>query len=125
MLRPATTRGRGGNRPPHRLQRRGLLGNGCRTPAVAVIHENRGLTDWMRSVANQLAAAGYLAIAPDLLPDFDAGPPAHERLYPCGCGARCALSDGSRESTSDLQAVQSSIVNVPASNGAVAMVGFC
>src|SRR5688572_1576636 len=35
--------------------------------AVVVIHENRGLTDWVRLVADQLAAAGYIAIAPDLL----------------------------------------------------------
>jgi carboxymethylenebutenolidase len=35
--------------------------------AVVVIHENQGLTDWARSVADQLAEAGYLAIAPDLL----------------------------------------------------------
>lgn len=38
-----------------------------KAPAVVVIHENMGLTDWVRSVADQLAAAGYLAIAPDLL----------------------------------------------------------
>ena len=35
--------------------------------AVVVIHENRGLTDWVRGVADQLAEAGYIAIAPDLL----------------------------------------------------------
>src|SRR3990172_2454999 len=35
--------------------------------AVLVIHENRGLTDWVRSLADQLAEAGYIAIAPDLL----------------------------------------------------------
>src|ERR1700752_556099 len=35
--------------------------------AVIVIHENRGLTDWVRNVADQLAAAGFIAIAPDLL----------------------------------------------------------
>src|SRR5471030_3542567 len=35
--------------------------------AVLVIHENKGLTDWVRSVADQLAEAGYIAIAPDLL----------------------------------------------------------
>src|SRR5436190_9082585 len=34
---------------------------------VVVIHEIFGLTDWVRSVADQLAAAGYIAIAPDLL----------------------------------------------------------
>src|SRR5262245_51795832 len=34
---------------------------------VVVIHENRGLTDWVRGVADQLAEAGYLAVAPDLL----------------------------------------------------------
>src|ERR1700682_6043624 len=35
--------------------------------AVLVIHEIFGLTDWARSVADDLAAAGYIAIAPDLL----------------------------------------------------------
>ena len=34
---------------------------------VIVIHENRGLTDWVRGVADQLAEAGYLAFAPDML----------------------------------------------------------
>src|SRR5580765_5858543 len=38
-----------------------------KVPAVIVIHENKGLTDWARSVADQLAEAGYVAIAPDLL----------------------------------------------------------
>src|SRR5947209_18420501 len=35
--------------------------------AVLVIHEIFGLTDWVRGVADDLAAAGYIAIAPDLL----------------------------------------------------------
>ncbi len=35
--------------------------------AVVVIHENRGLTDHIRSVAARLAASGYSAIAVDLL----------------------------------------------------------
>ena len=35
--------------------------------AVLVIHEIFGLTDWVRNVADQLAEAGYIAIAPDLL----------------------------------------------------------
>src|SRR5205085_3657937 len=35
--------------------------------AVVVIHEIFGLTDWVRSVADQLAEAGYIAITPDLL----------------------------------------------------------
>jgi len=34
---------------------------------VIVIHENRGLNDWARSVADRLAENGYIAIAPDLL----------------------------------------------------------
>jgi carboxymethylenebutenolidase len=32
-----------------------------------VIHEIFGLTDWIRTVADQLAAEGFIAIAPDLL----------------------------------------------------------
>ena len=35
--------------------------------AVVVIHEIFGLSDWVRSATDQLAEAGYIAIAPDLL----------------------------------------------------------
>ena len=35
-------------------------------PVVVVIHEISGLTDWIRAVTDQLAADGYIAIAPDL-----------------------------------------------------------
>src|SRR5262245_42180264 len=36
-------------------------------PVVIVIHEIFGLTDWIRAVADQLAADGFVAVAPDLL----------------------------------------------------------
>src|SRR5262249_28818630 len=35
--------------------------------AVVVIHEIFGLSDWARGMTDQLAEAGYIAIAPDLL----------------------------------------------------------
>ena len=38
-----------------------------KAPVVIVIHEIFGLSTWIRSVADQLAADGYIAIAPDLL----------------------------------------------------------
>jgi carboxymethylenebutenolidase len=38
-----------------------------RAPVVVLIHEIFGLTSWVRAVADQLAADGFLAIAPDLL----------------------------------------------------------
>ena len=38
-----------------------------KAPAVLVIHEIFGLTDWAKNLADELAAAGYIAIAPDLL----------------------------------------------------------
>src|SRR5438105_9255835 len=37
-----------------------------KTPAVLVIHEIFGLTDWVRGVCDQLAENGVIAIAPDL-----------------------------------------------------------
>src|SRR5215203_6443711 len=35
--------------------------------AVIVIHEIFGMSDWVQSLTDQLAEAGYVAIAPDLL----------------------------------------------------------
>ena len=38
-----------------------------KVPVVVLIHENRGLNDWARSMADQIAEMGYIAIAPDFL----------------------------------------------------------
>lgn len=95
------------------------------TPAVVVIHENRGLTDWVRSFTDQLAAAGYLAIAPDLLSGYDAD---HQRTsdFASSDAARDALYQLDPDQiTSALRAVQSYIADVPASSGTVVVMGFC
>src|ERR1700685_4580802 len=36
-------------------------------PVVVVIHEIFGMTDWVQDLSDQIAAAGYIAVAPDLL----------------------------------------------------------
>lgn len=94
-------------------------------PTIIVIHANRGLNDWTRSVADRLAAEGYIAAAPDLLSgtgpngggtdafaDSDA---AREGIY--------ALTD--RQVLDGLDAVADWLVNHPDSNGEVSVSGFC
>ncbi|MUP47168.1 dienelactone hydrolase family protein [Gramella sp. BOM4] len=93
--------------------------------SVIVIHENRGLNDWARLFADKLAAEGYLVIAPDLISntvpgkkkttDFDDSDAAREAIY--------ALDQ--EQVTADLNAAFEYIKNDPASNGEVAVVGFC
>jgi carboxymethylenebutenolidase len=93
--------------------------------AVIVIHENRGLTDWVRSFADELAEAGYLAIAPDLLSGFDAEH-AHTDEFESSDAAREAIYALDQEQvTADLRAVREYAANLPASNGKVAVAGFC
>ncbi len=96
-----------------------------KTTAVVVIHENRGLTDWVRLVADQLAEAGYIAIAPDLLSgmgpnggktsDFPEQSAATEALY--------RLPPD--QVTADLSAVTDHVTKLESSNGKVAVAGFC
>jgi len=40
-------------------------------PVVVVIHEIFGMTDWVEDLSDQLTAAGYIAVAPDLLLGWD------------------------------------------------------
>ena len=39
----------------------------AKTPVVVVVHEIFGLSSWVRGVADQVAADGFIAIAPDLV----------------------------------------------------------
>jgi carboxymethylenebutenolidase len=93
--------------------------------AVIVIHEIFGLTDWVRGVADQLAEAGYIAIAPDLLSGSAPGGGGTAELG-SGDAVRKAISGLKPEQiTADLNAVTDYVAKLPASNGKVAVGGFC
>jgi carboxymethylenebutenolidase len=95
--------------------------------AVIVIHENKGLTDWARGVADQLAEAGYVAIAPDLLSGMAPGGGNTKDFKSEGeaTGAIGKLSMMPAQVTGDLNAVADYVVKLPASNGKLAVSGFC
>ncbi len=96
-----------------------------KAPAVLVIHENRGLTDWVRSVADQLAEAGYIAIAPDLLSGMAPGG-GRTSDFPSEDAAREAISRLPADQVlADLNAAADYAAQLPACNGKVAVAGFC
>ncbi|MBZ5629853.1 MAG: dienelactone hydrolase family protein [Acidobacteriia bacterium] len=96
-----------------------------KAPVVVVIHEIFGLTDWVRGVADQLAANGYIAIAPDLLSGM--GPNGGRSDAFAGVdAAREAIGKLAPEQvTADLNAAADYGKKLPASNGKLAVAGFC
>jgi carboxymethylenebutenolidase len=92
--------------------------------AVIVIHEIFGLTDWARGVTDQLAAAGYIAIAPDLL--SGAAPGGGTAELGGNDAVRKAISSLPPDQiTADLNAVMDYVSKLPSCNGKVAVAGFC
>lgn len=93
--------------------------------AVVIIHEIFGLTDWVRGVADQLAEAGYIVIAPDLLSGAAPGGGGTAELGG-GDAVRKAISGLKPEQiTADLNAVVDYVTKLPSCNGKVAVGGFC
>src|SRR6476469_3637802 len=95
-----------------------------RATAVVVIHEIFGLTDWVRTVCDQLAEAGYIAIAPDLL--SGTGPKGGGTDSYKGEEVRKAIMGLPPDQvTADLTAATDYVAKLPACNGKVAVGGFC
>jgi carboxymethylenebutenolidase len=94
-----------------------------RAPVVLVVHEIFGLTPWVRSVADQLAADGFIAVAPDLLtgaglhagpdgPDPEAARAAIRTLDPADVQRR-------------IDATARWAMDLPASLRRYAIIGYC
>lgn len=83
--------------------------------AVVTIHEIFGMTDWVQLAADELAEAGYIAIAPDLLSGVEAG---NDKM-------RAVSGLPPEQVLADLEATAHYIKKVPAANGKVAVAGFC
>lgn len=95
----------------------------AKAPAVLVIHEIFGLTDWAKELADEIAAAGYLAIVPDLLSAPDG---KDTQSYPdkeAAIKAVSALKAG--QVLPDLDAAAEYVRKLPACDGTLAVTGFC
>lgn len=93
--------------------------------AVVIIHENRGLNDWARSVADRVAEAGYVALAPDLLSGTgpDGGGTAS---YESSDAARNGIYELPAEQViADLEAVVAHARSMDATTDTVSVAGFC
>jgi carboxymethylenebutenolidase len=94
-----------------------------KAPAVLIIHEIFGLTDWAKALADEIAAAGYLAIAPDLL---SAPGGKDTQSYPDQNAAVKAISAlKASQIFPDLDAAADYVTKLPACNGTLAVTGFC
>ncbi len=94
-----------------------------KAPAVIVIHEIFGLSEWVRGVADQLAKEGFIALAPDLL----------SGKGPNGGGTESLGQDATKvirtltpeDVVARLNAVREYALVLPAVSGKLGVVGFC
>ena len=96
-----------------------------KAPVVILIHEIFGLSDWAKEMADELAARGFIVIAPDLLTGF--GPngggsssfPDQDATIKAVSGLDAAVVNA------DLDAAADYGKKLPAANGKIAVTGFC
>jgi carboxymethylenebutenolidase len=95
-----------------------------KTPVIVVIHEIFGMTDWVQDVADQFAAAGYIAIAPDLLSGMGPNGKGTSAMAPGDVGK--AIRDLNPDQiTADLNAAADYGLKLPAAEKKLFVVGFC
>jgi carboxymethylenebutenolidase len=95
-----------------------------KAPVVLVIHEIFGLSDWAQLAADEFAAAGYIAIAPDLLsgkgPNGGGTKTMDSNMV--GQAIRDLPAD---QITADLNASADYALKQPSANGNLYVAGFC
>ena len=95
-----------------------------KAPVVVVVHEIFGLSTWIRGVADQLAADGFIAVAPDLLTGKAAPAPGTDTLTQAVATSTIRTlkpEDVQRQ----LAAVGRYGMSLPAAEHSYGIVGFC
>lgn len=96
----------------------------AKTPVVLVIHEIFGLTDWAQDVADEIAAAGYIAVEPDLLSGMGSGGGGTAK-FTQNDAIKAVSGLNPDQVTADLNAAADYGLKLPAANGKLFVVGFC
>jgi len=96
-----------------------------KAPVVLVIHEIFGLTDWIRAVADQLAADGFIAVAPDLLSGKGPGGGGTEAYASRDDVTKAVSGLTPDEVMARLDAVRAFAAVLPSAGARNATIGFC
>ena len=93
-------------------------------PVVLIIHEIFGLSDWAQALADEVAAAGYIAVAPDLLTGMAANG-GRTKDFNVDSAIEAIGKLPADQITADLNAAADYGLKLPASNGKLFVAGFC
>jgi carboxymethylenebutenolidase len=92
---------------------------------VLLIHEIFGLSKWMRGVADQVAAEGFVAVAPDLISGMGPGGGGTDSVATRDEVVKLIRGLTAEETRARLDAVRAWAAKLPSANGKVATMGFC
>jgi carboxymethylenebutenolidase len=97
--------------------------NNAKSPVVVVVHEIYGLSTWVRAVADQAAAEGFIAIAPDLTSRVRGGPSMDSLTTDSASKLTRPLS--SAERNRGIDAVARYAMSQPAAAQKYGVIGYC
>jgi carboxymethylenebutenolidase len=92
---------------------------------VILIHEIFGLTDWAKEMADELAAQGFIVVAPDLLSGFGPGGAGTSEFVSQDAAVKAVSALDADGVNADLDTAADYAKKIPAANGKIATVGFC
>lgn len=95
-----------------------------KTPVILLVHEIFGMTDWVQDLADQVAAAGYIAVAPDLLSGM-AHNGGRSTAFQQSEAVQAVSHLNPSQVTADLNAAADYARKLPSSDGKLFVAGFC
>jgi carboxymethylenebutenolidase len=96
-----------------------------KAPVIVLIHEIFGLSDWAKEMADELAAQGFIVVAPDLLSGFGPNGGGSSEFSSQDETVKAVSGLNPDVVTADLDAAADYGKHLPAANGKLAVTGFC
>jgi carboxymethylenebutenolidase len=96
-----------------------------KAPVVVLIHEIFGLSDWAKEMADELAAQGFIVIAPDMLSGLGPNGGGSSEFPSQDATVKAVSTLDPADVNADLDAAADYGKHIPAANGKIAVVGFC
>jgi carboxymethylenebutenolidase len=96
-----------------------------KAPVIVLIHEIFGLSDWAKEMADELAAQGFIVVAPDLLTGLGPNGGGSDAFPNQDATVKAVSGLDSAVVNADLDAAADYGKKIPAANGKIAVAGFC